>query len=115
MADKDTGVAEYILVHEAFLGGWVWGKVASILRWEKHEVYTPTVTGCGDRSHLLREGIDLHSYINDLTSFFNFDLAGDTGLHAGLNGWSCLELESGHLPMVSIPEKLTELLMAVGV
>jgi hypothetical protein len=42
-------------------------------------------------------------------------LAKNNGLHAGLNSWSCHELESGHLPMVSTPEKLAELLMAVGV
>jgi pimeloyl-ACP methyl ester carboxylesterase len=235
---KETGVATYVLVHDAFQGGWVWGKVASILRWEKNEVYTPTLTGCGDRSHLLREGVDLHTYMNDLTNFFSFEnlssvvlvshgysgmvtsgviqsmphlprkviyldgvipeqgksflnmagegfghvlnshlhngwmvkpwpsishgisrstdkqwfesrlvnfplaafitpfpgnfdpslfdlsclhckessgpLSGNTGLQAELNGWSRHELESGHLPMVSAPDKLAELLMALG-
>ncbi len=64
-------MATYIFVHGAFQGGWVWGKVASILRWEKHQVYTPTLTGCGDRSHLLNESIDLHTYIKDITNFLH--------------------------------------------
>jgi len=66
-------MATYVFVHGAFQGGWVWGKVASILRGRKHEVNTPTLTGCGDRSHLLREDVDLHSYVKDITNFLYFE------------------------------------------
>jgi len=66
-------MATYVFVHGAFQGGWVWGKVASILRGRKQEVHTPTLTGCGDRSHLLREDIDLHTYAKDITNFLYFE------------------------------------------
>lgn len=66
-------MATYVFVHGAFQGGWVWGRVASILWGRKHEVYTPTLTGCGDRSHLLRKDVDLHTYIKDITNFLYFE------------------------------------------
>ena len=66
-------MATYVFVHGAFQGGWVWGKVASILRGKKHEAYSPTLTGCGDRGHLLTEDVDLHTYIKDITSFLFFE------------------------------------------
>jgi pimeloyl-ACP methyl ester carboxylesterase len=66
-------MATYVFVHGAFQGGWVWGKAASILRGRKNEAHTPTLTGCGDRSHLLREDVDLHTYIKDITNFLYFE------------------------------------------
>ena len=70
-------MATYVFVHGAFQGGWVWGKVASILRGKKHEAYSPTLTGCGDRSHLLTEDVDLHTYIKDITNFLSFENLSD--------------------------------------
>jgi len=43
----------YVLVHGAFFGGWCWKEVAGGLRALGHVVYTPTLTGLGERSHLL--------------------------------------------------------------
>jgi hypothetical protein len=86
-------MATYVFVHGAFQGGWVWGKVSSILRSKKQEVYSPTLTGCGDRSHLLNENVDLHTYIKD---------------------WGYEQLEASYLPMVTAPEELAELLAAIG-
>ena len=40
-------------------GGWVWKRVARSLREEGHDVYTPTMTGLGERSHLLNATIDV--------------------------------------------------------
>ena len=45
------------------IGGWYWRRVASILREASHEVFTPTLTGLGERAHLLSPEIDLgHSH-----------------------------------------------------
>jgi pimeloyl-ACP methyl ester carboxylesterase len=55
-------MATYVLVHGSFHGGWCWQKVARLLRQSGHEVYTPTLTGLGERSHLAtpQTGLDLH-------------------------------------------------------
>ena len=50
-------LATYVLVHGGAHGGWCYGPVARALRAAGHEVHTPTLTGVGDRSHLLRADI----------------------------------------------------------
>ena len=45
-------MATFVLVHPAWFGGWCWKKVAPILRGRGHEVFTPTLTGLGERAHL---------------------------------------------------------------
>ncbi|HSB97259.1 MAG TPA: alpha/beta fold hydrolase [Spongiibacteraceae bacterium] len=42
----------YVLVHGAYHGGWCWKFVADILRAAGHVVFTPTLTGLGERAHL---------------------------------------------------------------
>lgn len=76
-AEEDLTMGTFVLVHDAFQGGWVWGKVASLLRGQQHEAYAPTLTGCGERSHLLREQIGLHTYIQDIMSFLHFENLSD--------------------------------------
>jgi hypothetical protein len=43
----------YVLVHGAWHGGWCWKKVTPLLRASGHDVFTPTLPGLGERSHLL--------------------------------------------------------------
>lgn len=56
----------YVLVHGGAHGGWCYQRVARILRSAGHEVYTPTLTGVGERAHLLRADIDLDLHIRDV-------------------------------------------------
>lgn len=44
--------ATYVLVHGAWRGGWCYERVAELLRARGHRVFTPTLTGLGERSHL---------------------------------------------------------------
>ena len=44
-------MASFVLVHGGGHGGWCWSRVAPLLRAAGHEVYTPTLTGLGERSH----------------------------------------------------------------
>ena len=46
-------MATYVLVHGGAHGGWCYQRVARLLRAAGHDVYTPTLTGLGERSHLL--------------------------------------------------------------
>ena len=63
----------YVLVHGAFLGGWCWSKVASILRGRGHTVVTPTLTGLGERVHLISKSIDLDLFVTDLTNVIKYE------------------------------------------
>jgi pimeloyl-ACP methyl ester carboxylesterase len=55
-----------VLVHGAWHGGWGWRRLTPLLRRAGHEVYTPTMTGLGERAHLAGPGIDLETHIRDI-------------------------------------------------
>ena len=50
-------MAPYVFVPGGGWGGFVWHLVASLLRAAGHEVFTPTLTGLGERVHLARTAI----------------------------------------------------------
>ena len=64
MAEKTRKT--FVLVHGAWHGGWCWRRVADLLELQGHKVFTPTLTGLGERSHLLTKDINLDTHINDL-------------------------------------------------
>jgi pimeloyl-ACP methyl ester carboxylesterase len=63
----------FVLVHGGRHGGWCWARVATLLREAGHDVYTPTLTGLGERAHLLRPDIGLETHIQDLVAVFEFE------------------------------------------
>jgi pimeloyl-ACP methyl ester carboxylesterase len=69
-----------VLVHGAWHGGWCWQRVADRLRGGGHRVFTPTLTGLGERSHLLRTGIDLQTHITDVVNVLKWELLTDVVL-----------------------------------
>ncbi len=68
-----TNAKTFVLVHGAWHGGWCWIRVARLLRAQGHEVYTPTLTGLGARSHLMRPGIDLATHIADVVNVIKWE------------------------------------------
>ena len=52
-------MATYVLVPGGAHGGWCYQKVARLLRAAGHEVYALTLTGVGERSHLVSPEVDL--------------------------------------------------------
>lgn len=56
----------YVLVHGAFHGGWCWRNVARRLRARGNQVFTPTLTGLGERAHLRDIDPDLDTHIADI-------------------------------------------------
>ncbi len=66
-------MATYVLVHGGGHGGWCYQKVARLLRASGHEVYSPTLTGLGERSHLLRPDIDLDMHIRDVVALLFYE------------------------------------------
>lgn len=63
----------FVLVHGAYHGGWCWRRVADILEARGHKVYTPTLTGLGERSHLLTSSINLDTHIADIVNVFKWE------------------------------------------
>ena len=66
-------MATYMLVHGGGHGGWCYQKLAGLLRRAGHEVYTPTLTGLGERAHLLHPGIDLETHIADVVAVLTYE------------------------------------------
>jgi pimeloyl-ACP methyl ester carboxylesterase len=70
----------FVLVHGAWHGGWCWQRVADRLRGAGHVVFTPTLTGLGERSHLLQAGIDLKTHIADVVNVMKWEQLTDVVL-----------------------------------
>ncbi len=70
----------FVLVHGAWHGGWSWVRVADRLRARGHVVFAPTLTGLGERAHLLRPGIDLSLHIADVVGVIKYERLNDVVL-----------------------------------
>ena len=66
-------MSTYVLVHGGGHGGWCYQRVARILRSAGHDVYTPTLTGLGERSHLLVPAVDLDLHIADVVAVLHYE------------------------------------------
>jgi pimeloyl-ACP methyl ester carboxylesterase len=66
-------MATYVLVHGGGHGGWCYQRVAPLLRAAGHEVHAPTLSGLGDRAHLMRADIDLDFHIRDVVAVLHFE------------------------------------------
>src|SRR3954468_7704430 len=63
----------FLLVHGAWHGGWCWRRVADLLEKKGHKVYTPTLTGVGERSHLMSKDINLDTHIADIVNLIKWE------------------------------------------
>jgi pimeloyl-ACP methyl ester carboxylesterase len=73
-------MSTFVLVHGAWHGGWCYKRVAHLLRQSGHEVYTPTLTGLGERSHLMNRTIDLETHVRDIVNMIRWEELGDVVL-----------------------------------
>jgi pimeloyl-ACP methyl ester carboxylesterase len=66
----------FVLLHGAWHGGWVWRRVAALLRAAGHDVHTPTLTGVSDNAHLLSPAVGLGTHIQDVVALLEaYDLS----------------------------------------
>ena len=70
----------FVLVHGAFHGGWCWRRVADLLEAQGHKVFTPTLTGLGERSHLTGPQVNLSTHITDVVNVFKWEQLSDAVL-----------------------------------
>ena len=77
MGDRKT---TYILVHGAWHGSWCWKRVRAALQSAGHSVFTPTLTGLGERSHLNSAAVDLSTHIADIVNLIKWEELSDVVL-----------------------------------
>lgn len=70
-------MANFVLVHGAWHGGWCWRDTAAALRAAGHQVFTPTHTGVGERSHQSAENITLETHIRDVCGCIEWEELND--------------------------------------
>ena len=59
-------MANFVLVHGAWHGGWCWGRVVQALAAAGHRAHAVTLTGVGERVHLMSPAITLETHISDV-------------------------------------------------
>lgn len=59
-------MANFMLVHGAWHGAWCWRDVLPLLVRAGHRVHAVTLTGLGERSHLMSPAITLETFISDV-------------------------------------------------
>ncbi len=59
-------MANFVLIHGAWHGGWCWSRVMPALRGAGHEVFAPTLTGLGERVHLASADVNLDTHVDDV-------------------------------------------------
>jgi pimeloyl-ACP methyl ester carboxylesterase len=62
-----------ILIHGASHGGWCWRPVATRLQNSGHRVFTPTLTGLGERKHLRSPEISLTTHVDDILNVIQYE------------------------------------------
>ena len=59
-------MTDFVLVHGAWHGGWCWAKLRPLLEAQGHRVWTPTLTGLGERAREARPDTGLETHVADL-------------------------------------------------
>jgi pimeloyl-ACP methyl ester carboxylesterase len=73
-------MSTFVLIHGAWHGGWCWKRVRRSLQAQEHDVFTPTLTGVADRSHLLAREVNLETHIADVTNLILWEELSDVVL-----------------------------------
>jgi dienelactone hydrolase len=87
-ANAQTAQKTFVLVHGAWHGGWCWRRVADSLQRQGHKVFTPTLTGLGERSHLMSRDINLDTHITDVVNVFKWRTS-------RTRSWSAIPMAAG--------------------
>jgi pimeloyl-ACP methyl ester carboxylesterase len=65
-AATDPAKTAIVLVHGAWHGAWCWSRVLPLLRSAGVDIHAVTLTGVGERAHLLSPTINLDTHIQDV-------------------------------------------------
>ncbi|OJW72728.1 MAG: hypothetical protein BGO57_07500 [Sphingomonadales bacterium 63-6] len=65
--------ATIVIVPGAWVGGWRWRTLADDLRDRGHYVFTPTLTGLGERAHLTSPAVNLSLHAQDIANVIKYE------------------------------------------
>ena len=88
----------YVLVHGAWHGSWCWKRVRKNLQGTGHQVFTPTLTGVGERSHLNSATVDLSTHIADVVNLLRWEELSDVILCGHSYGGSVIRGIADRVP-----------------
>lgn len=66
-------MSTFVLIHGGWRGGWTFASMARTLRGLGHEVFTPTLTGLGERVHLAHARPNLDTHIMDVANVLTYE------------------------------------------
>jgi pimeloyl-ACP methyl ester carboxylesterase len=89
-------MADFVLIHGAYQGGWIWKPVSERLRAKGHNVFAPSLDGCGERAPQLRAGITTETHGDEIAKLLFFHDLKDVVL---------VGTSSGGMVMASAAEK----------
>ena len=94
-------MANFVLVHGAWHGGWCWRRVVQALMAEGHRAHAVTLTGVGERAHLMSPAITLETHIADVRLAIETEELDDVVLavhsYAGMIGTAIADRMPGRL------------------
>lgn len=94
-------MANFVLVHGAWHGGWCWRRVVHALSAAGHRAHAVTLTGVGDRAHLMSPAITLETHITDVSNAIEAEELDDIVLavhsYAGMIGTAIADRMPGRL------------------
>ena len=94
-------MANFVLVHGAWHGAWCWQRVSALLQQQGHRVHAVTLTGLGERAHLLAPSITLDTHIDDVISAIEVEELSEVVLavhsYAGMIGTAVADRLGKHL------------------
>jgi pimeloyl-ACP methyl ester carboxylesterase len=70
-------MTDFVLVQGAWIGGWYWRPIMQGLRKLGHEAYAPTLTGLGERIHLMSPNINLDTHVADVVNLIKYENLSD--------------------------------------
>jgi pimeloyl-ACP methyl ester carboxylesterase len=91
-------IATFVLVHGDWHGSWCWKRVRKSLQQRGHEVFTPTLTGLGERSHLLAQSVNLQTHTMDVLNLIQWEELTDVILCGHSYGGMCCWIASRFAP-----------------
>lgn len=66
-------MATFVLVHGAWTGAYAFRHVRKLLQAQGHEVFTPSLTGIGDRAHLASSLVGLSTHVRDVVNLVLYE------------------------------------------
>jgi len=86
----ETAPKTYVLIAGAAGGGWQWRRVVDLLEGQGCKVFAPTLTGLGERSHLLNKDVGLDTHVTDIANVVRWEGLERVCLVAhSYAGWPC--------------------------